>query len=78
MDEPELTVTEAAAIKGVSRSAITRAIRAGRIAARIQMLPNSARGIWRVDRGSLSAWEPATPQEKGRRGGAAKQRNREE
>lgn len=70
----EVTVNEAAHEKGVSKAAITRAIREGRLPARADIIPGRARAIWRIKVADLAAWTPATPEEKGRRGGGARKR----
>jgi excisionase family DNA binding protein len=62
----ELTTKEAAALKGVTTAAISRAIREGRLPARAETQPGRARAIWRIRREDLSAWH--TP---GTRTGAA-------
>jgi hypothetical protein len=56
----ELTTKEAANRKGVTPSAVTSAIREGRLKARIERKPGAARGTWRVDAAALDAWEPMT------------------
>lgn len=68
MDGTEVTITEAAAAKSVSRSAIHQAIKTGRLAARVEIPPGGAQGTWLIKREDLDQWEPATPQERGRRG----------
>jgi hypothetical protein len=56
--ETELTTTEAARRKGVTRTAVATAIREGRLKARIDRKPGNARGTWRIDASSLEAWKP--------------------
>lgn len=52
----ELTTKEAAALKGVTTAAISRAIREGRLPARAETQPGRARAIWRIRREDLTAW----------------------
>lgn len=72
MEETEVTITEAANEKGVSRSAIHQAIKTGRLPARVDMPPGGAQGTWLIRREDLDQWEPATPQERGRRAAAVR------
>lgn len=65
----ELTIAEAAALKDVGVTTIHRAIREGRLKARVELPEGSARGVWKIRREDLEAYTPASPQEKGRRGG---------
>jgi excisionase family DNA binding protein len=66
----ELTTTEAAALKGVSRTAVYQAIRQGRLAARTRRSETGVRVVYRVDRAALEAWTPALSQsDRGKRGG---------
>jgi hypothetical protein len=58
--ETEITTTEAARRKGVTRAAVTSAIREGRLKARIDRKPGNARGTWRIDAAALEAWKPLT------------------
>jgi len=68
----EIGVTDAAALKRVSRNAIHQAIRTGRLPARVALPPTGAQGVWRIRREDLEAWEPATAEERGRRGARAR------
>ena len=44
--EHELSITEAAAIKGVRRQTVHGAIKAGRLPARVELPPGGAAGVW--------------------------------
>lgn len=67
----ELTTTEAAALKGVTRAAVHLAIREGRLRARAQRKPGHARGTWLIRREDLSEWRPITdPRERARHAAA--------
>jgi hypothetical protein len=71
--ETEVTTTEAARALGVTPQAVTRAIREGRLKARIDRKPGAARGTWKIDRAALATWEPVTEQaERMRRAQAAR------
>lgn len=71
--ETELTTTQAARALGVTPQAVTRAIREGRLKARIDRKPGAARGTWKIARAALSTWEPVTEQaERMRRAQAAR------
>ncbi|HEY3413373.1 MAG TPA: helix-turn-helix domain-containing protein [Armatimonadota bacterium] len=66
----ELTTTEAAAAKGVSRAAVYQAIKQGRLPARTRRSETGVRVVYRVDRAALDAWTPALSQsDRGKRGG---------
>ena len=66
----ELTTTEAAAVKGVSRTAVYQAIKQGRLLARTRRSATGVRVVYRVDRTALEAWTPALSQsDRGKRGG---------
>lgn len=66
----ELSITEAASLKGVCRQAIHAAIRSGRLAARVDLPPGGAAGVWRIRQADLDGWEPIRdPHERGRLGG---------
>lgn len=56
----ELTTKEAAALKGVTTAAISRAIREGRLPARIESQPGRARATWRIQRSDVEDWNPAS------------------
>lgn len=58
--ETELTTAEAARLVGVTPQAVSRAIREGRLKARIDRKPGAARGTWKIDRAAVEAWEPMT------------------
>lgn len=67
--DKEMTIDEAASAKGVTKQAVHLAIRQGRLKARIDFPPGSARGRWKILRADLDQWEPASPSEKARRAG---------
>lgn len=68
-----LTVTEAAARKGVARTTIARAIAEGRLPATPHTRPGSIQATWRIAPADLDAWTPITdPAAKGRRSGEAR------
>lgn len=56
----EMTTTEAARKKGVTRAAVTAAIREGRLPARVDRKPGAARGTWKIARADVEAWQPLT------------------
>lgn len=58
--ETELTTAEAARLVGVTPQAVSRAIREGRLKARIDRKPGAARGTWKITRAAVEAWEPLT------------------
>lgn len=66
----EYSVTEAAAIKGITRQSVQRAIRNGRLGARVEVPPGGAAGVWKIREDDLQAWEPVRdPHERGKMGG---------
>lgn len=70
----ELTTTEAAALKGVTRAAVHLAIREGRLKARAQRKPGHARGTWLIRREDLSEWHPISdPRERALHAATARQ-----
>lgn len=88
MDDAELTVTEAAARKGVHRTAVLKAIRENRLPARWELLPaaktkwivprpaaETPRGRWLIRVEALDEWVVADQAEKGRRGGRPHRRD---
>lgn len=67
----ELTITQAAAIKGVRRTTIHAAIVAGRLAGHV-VKTGVARTVWMVYRDDLDAYHVATPEERQQRATAAR------
>lgn len=76
--ETEITATEAAAIKGVSRVTINNAIRSGRLPARAVLQPGSLHGRWIVKQSDLDAWEPLTASAAGVRSGEIRRMRRDQ
>lgn len=73
-----MTVTAAATVKGVTRSAIQKAIAEGRLPARQYTGPGLKRSVWLIKREDVEKWEPVTPQERGRRAAAVRYGTRDE
>lgn len=64
----ELTVSEAAAKKGVTPAAVRRAIQRGRLPARAVHTPGLPHGRWSLREEDVLNWTPAkSPSEKGQR-----------
>lgn len=56
----ELSTAEAARELGITTQAVSRAIRDGRLKARLDQRPGTARGAWKITKAALAAWHPVT------------------
>lgn len=91
MDDQEVSISEAASLKGVSRAAVHKAIREGRLPARWlstksnaawkvdRSQPATERGVWRIRKEDVTAWEPVVSYtERGKRSAEARKRTKED
>ncbi len=87
----EMSISEVAALKGISRAAVHKAIKEGRLTARWQTGEVKAvwkidrpgaqpsRGTWRIRLEDANVWEPTlSPVERGKRGVEARRNMKDE